>query len=472
MQSLDDDMDDLFRRAGEDYPLNTDNADWNKVLHGLHHSDEDLPNQKKSWKDYRFLLLLLLLPIGFICGRNSSKNNEDILAKSGTETPINKTSAEQLNQTGTSPAEKQGLDSEPNDLVQEKESDVGENSADGKTSSGTQIQNSLKDKKREETIAEEIIEKSANRIPGIRSRLNIKAVPFLEKTQVDKQKTQEISTSVLPTKDLANAPSSALSNTTDEENKLKNSQSSTQKALEDKDTIAAKDTASLLKTTEVTETKKGASDKLPETTKTSKAKAPPFKRKLFYSLVVGPDLSSEKFYKLTKAGYSIGATLGYQFSKKFTVEAGILWDRKNYYTTGEYFDTSKLQLPPWSRITQAQGYCDMIEVPVNIKYNFVTKGKYSWFLSAGLSSYFMQKEDYDITYKRYNQPYVKDYQYNNASKNLFSILNISAGYQTTLGKFTSISIAPYIKVPLAGVGVGKLPINSTGIYMSISRSIH
>ena len=32
MQFVNDDMDDLYRRAAEEYPLKTDSGDWNKVL--------------------------------------------------------------------------------------------------------------------------------------------------------------------------------------------------------------------------------------------------------------------------------------------------------------------------------------------------------------------------------------------------------------------------------------------------------
>ena len=32
MQFVNDDMDDMYRRAAEEYPLKTDSGDWNKVL--------------------------------------------------------------------------------------------------------------------------------------------------------------------------------------------------------------------------------------------------------------------------------------------------------------------------------------------------------------------------------------------------------------------------------------------------------
>jgi len=192
----------------------------------------------------------------------------------------------------------------------------------------------------------------------------------------------------------------------------------------------------------------------------------------YYSLLVGPDWSTVKFENTSKMGYSVGLMLGYQISRKLSVEAGALWDRKYYKSLGEYLDTTNLALPMHSMVLHLNGYCDMIEIPVNVKYNLINKQDRSWFVSAGVSSYIMKNENYNVTYKRYGPTYTKEYEYKNSTKNWFSILNISVGYKKSISKYTDLSIAPYIKLPITGVGIGKLPISSTGIYLSVSRFFH
>lgn len=60
MQYVNDDMDDVFKRAGKEYSLNTNSADWNKIATDLGHDHHKLLIKKnKSWK---YLLLLLLRP--------------------------------------------------------------------------------------------------------------------------------------------------------------------------------------------------------------------------------------------------------------------------------------------------------------------------------------------------------------------------------------------------------------------------
>jgi hypothetical protein len=83
----------------------------------------------------------------------------------------------------------------------------------------------------------------------------------------------------------------------------------------------------------------------------------------------------------------------------------------------------------------------------------------------------MQKEDYDYTYKRYNNYYSGNKVYKKASKNWLSAGNISAGYERRLIRGTSIRVEPYVRLPLKGVGIGSLPLTSTGVLVGITHPI-
>src|SRR5438067_4507395 len=54
MQYIDDDMDELFRRAAENYPLKTDGADWEKVKKAFGNT---LPDKKGKIK-FRWIVIL------------------------------------------------------------------------------------------------------------------------------------------------------------------------------------------------------------------------------------------------------------------------------------------------------------------------------------------------------------------------------------------------------------------------------
>ena len=68
MQFMNHDMDELFRKAGEDYPLDTSGADWEKIAKELHPAVPEHSSSRGSGKK-RFLWLLLLIPFGLICNQ-------------------------------------------------------------------------------------------------------------------------------------------------------------------------------------------------------------------------------------------------------------------------------------------------------------------------------------------------------------------------------------------------------------------
>ena len=48
-----------------------------------------------------------------------------------------------------------------------------------------------------------------------------------------------------------------------------------------------------------------------------------------------------------------------------------------------------------------------------------------------------------------------------------AVANISIGYAHTVSKYLELRIAPFLKIPLQGMGVGNLPITSMGLHAGI-----
>ena len=49
---------------------------------------------------------------------------------------------------------------------------------------------------------------------------------------------------------------------------------------------------------------------------------------------------------------------------------------------------------------------------------------------------------------------------------LFSVLNISAGFEHNISKQLSVQAEPYLKVPLKGMGYGSMNLDSYGLYLT------
>ena len=191
----------------------------------------------------------------------------------------------------------------------------------------------------------------------------------------------------------------------------------------------------------------------------------------FYAGLNGiADVSFVKNQRTSKIGLGAGFLAGYHFKNGLSIESGISLERKNYYTAGKYFSKDKLNnFLQTSTFEYANGNCDMWELPLNIKYDFRSKKKYNWFVTGGLSSYFMKKEYYNIKFEKDGNSYEKGYDYYNASNNLFSVLNVGAGINMQAAKKYFIQVQPYYKIPLNGVGTGNLSLSSGGLSLSVIR---
>lgn len=192
---------------------------------------------------------------------------------------------------------------------------------------------------------------------------------------------------------------------------------------------------------------------------------------LYAGLIVAPDLSMVKFQSVKGVGTTFGVLLGYQFNRRWAVETGAYLDRKKYYTDAEYFSKKNIPIAYRSNLSDVDGVCNMVEIPVNIRYNLSSGGKTKWFATAGLSTYLMSKESYVYKYVYNGNGWDVPWTYKKPSQYWFSVINLSAGFEQKLGKIGSLRLEPYVRIPLSGVGTGSLPIMSAGLNIGITRRI-
>ena len=189
----------------------------------------------------------------------------------------------------------------------------------------------------------------------------------------------------------------------------------------------------------------------------------------FFTLSAGPDISFAGSGKTGKAKLLAGAGLGYTFNNRFTIRTGFYKGRKIYAASaGEYHPPAGFYTY-YPYLEKVDADCEVYEIPVSFSYNFSNSKKQNWFASTGLSSYLMKRESYTYFYKYMtNGPTIqKKWAIENQNKHYFSVLTLSGGYQRSLGKHLSIMAEPYVKVPLNGIGYGKVKLNSAGLLFSV-----
>lgn len=421
MRYTDDDMDELFRRAAENYPLNTNSADWDKIAEKLYPA-ENIINSKKRRFNSHLLWIILLIPLSFIYYQLDLSNR-----KAAQQNVVNN---------------------------------------EKKNQSTTQINDN-----RSGTITLQIINKShQNRDIDTKSigneeyeiirnsNSNIQYKFFNYNKNIQKDNNRESSNSALKQ---------------DLDFSVSNNQSSINLGQFSKNPQQLSDISMLLiynSEINISPIEPGPLEqKIVKKEINSKNRS---REHLYTGIMAGIGYSKVKERWSSNPDVNAGILIGYAFKKRWSVEGGIYYDKKYYNSEGKYLNPAKLNIPSNTEIIDVSGNCKMLEVPISIKYNIKT-GIDNWFVTSGISSYFMKNENYDYTalYTSTGQFMKHHKTYNNSTNNWLSVFQISAGYSKKLGNLGNLRIEPYIKFPIQGLGIGQLPLLSTGLQVGLTRTV-
>jgi len=505
----DTDFDDLFRRASDKYPLRTDSSDWDRMAAALEKDpgadtpdDTDDTDKRRRRRFFWWFLLLPLAGIGYYAAHNSG-GHRSATPDSGVAITKPATGAATVkggsneNATNASATDAKAFDNtsrntQPNTTTSPTGGDAGGGSktanekpntepavaATPLAQSGGQAAGTAGSRPAEGQLLAHGMPRKAPRMVNSNDPKNSDKIVrrLTERSEGHERVGPWRSRSNEVLGDVPARPATETESET-EPNRFKDAQTSKGSIDPTKNPVAAAFTLHTLNrapltnpytlNVKVTAPEKAAVKK--DSTK-SKTKHQSY---LYAGLTAAPDLSTVKFQSTKGVGTTFGVLLGYAFSPHWAIETGAYLDRKRYYTDGEYFNTKKVYMPPNSYLENVDGTCYMWEIPLNVRYTFNPEAKTRWFATAGLSTYLMNREKYTYVYKyntgTYNHSATWDLK--KASQYPFSIIGVSAGFEQRLGNIGNLRVEPYLRVPLGGVGTGKLPILSSGINIGITRRL-
>jgi hypothetical protein len=179
-------------------------------------------------------------------------------------------------------------------------------------------------------------------------------------------------------------------------------------------------------------------------------------------LVFASEVSAVGDIHLDYLDWKFGLELQYRFGKYFSASVGANYIKKNY--NAAYID---YDVPDgfWVRDispSYTKGHCSILEIPIQLGYYPNGSNASGFQIQAGLSSYLMLKERYYYYYVEADPDLLRYWHSNNVAKHWMGILQLAPGYQikTDDGFFR---VAPYAQIPLQGVGIGKIKLNSFGL---------
>jgi hypothetical protein len=186
-----------------------------------------------------------------------------------------------------------------------------------------------------------------------------------------------------------------------------------------------------------------------------------------FSLALSADLSATGLEGFTDPGTMVGFGVEYYVSDKWSIQTGATLAVKKYTALGSEYAT-----PDWisarpDDLLSASAVCTVIDIPINIRKYFQTRKGNTFFVSTGVSTYLMLREDYNYEYTEERPGWLPFWSFRNQNNHFFGILNLSVGYEKPLGKNFALGIEPFMKLPLTGIGEGRVRFLSFGTNIAI-----
>jgi Outer membrane protein beta-barrel domain len=405
MQYVDDDMDDLFRRAAENYPLKIVTKDWDDICPVLPAALPMLSAGKKKRYISTLLLAAVLLATGIVLmmAINASvtvKKNHTFISKNKTQSSA-KTITGKTAQliSGASVSIEKSL---PPPLGKREQTEMNQVSA-------IQKENTL-DKTLitgNNTVASKA-KASAGNLPDIKPVVfSMAVIPYAFTLQAIKVSRKEIPAVI------------AVATQTEINKKNKNA-------------------------------------------------------RLYFKIEAGLQSNQVESQGFGKSGISAGLFAGYRLNRHVSVETGIGWSKRYFFTDAKHFDMSKAGsgMPANMILISLKSKSNIFEIPVSFRYLIHQNNNAAWSLVAGLSSFIYSKESNDYLALVNGQQQIVKGRYTNHKSYFSAAAQFGAGYEYNLNKRTHVNFEPYIQVPLKGIGIGQVQLMTAGLHIGITRYTH
>lgn len=192
-------------------------------------------------------------------------------------------------------------------------------------------------------------------------------------------------------------------------------------------------------------------------------------KRLFLIASISPEASVVKKINYSKLNIRYGIGIGYHLNKNLSLQAGVYAGKKTYSAgDGDYTIKPGSYI---SKIININADCYFYTIPISVQYDVFQKKKYHIYAVAGLSSLFSKRETYDYHFYNRNGMYRNMISTYKNNTDLFSVANLSLGFQQMLTHGIYLQAGPYVDVPVSGIGEGKVRLYSTGFHAGIKYQL-
>src|SRR5450432_1059735 len=199
-------------------------------------------------------------------------------------------------------------------------------------------------------------------------------------------------------------------------------------------------------------------------------------RSLNFGFAFGPDYTDAGGISNNQFGNNIGLTVGYYLTNKLSVNTGIFYSNKFFWSPGHGsaspqvssfiangYARTNAAAPP---VQYVNGSTNLYELPLTLRYDFAKNDKTKFFVNGGLSSYFILKQTYINFFNSLGRAPANKIVDQEQINYWFGVADLSFGLETEIGKGFSFQAEPFFRLPLKNMGLENLKLNSYGFMLS------
>lgn len=184
------------------------------------------------------------------------------------------------------------------------------------------------------------------------------------------------------------------------------------------------------------------------------------------SFSIGPEFNSSASLIGGKGGFSTGIGVSIGVAKRLKLQTGVKYSTKDYGTDGYSYAFKNENIK--SMVSRVEASCEVLEIPLQASFTLMEDHYRSIDLNAGMSSYFMLKEDYTFKYTKESGYKDRFQEFRNQNQHYFGVIDLSATYYIKLKKEKfRLGVEPYVKIPVTGVGEGNVNLKSSGVALKL-----
>ena len=167
-------------------------------------------------------------------------------------------------------------------------------------------------------------------------------------------------------------------------------------------------------------------------------------------------------------GYRIGLRTDYNFARRFSLGIGAAFSRKDYTAQGFRYNAKAGFWTDGIAPIEVQAISNVIEVPLELRFYAKGHNQDGFFAGTGINSYHITLEQYNFYYEEIFANTITNWEERGTNTNIFSVASFTIGYQKTVNSNLAFQIAPFVNLPLTGIGQGKVNLQSVGLNVAVN----